>query len=403
MKILHTSDWHLGQKFIYYDRLEEHRKALDWLLKLIGTEQVDCLLVAGDIFDIGNPPNYARSLYYNFLRKLLVTTCRHIVITGGNHDSPTMLEAPKELLKEFSIHVVGNATGDIQDEIIELKDKKGKLEAVVAAVPFLRDKDIRASVSGEGGLERIERIKAGIFNHYQAAGEAVLKYKKQNIPIIAMGHLYATGAEATDKQDNIYIGDKQNIKAEQFPEVFDYVALGHIHRAQTVGGLGKVRYCGSIIQLSFSETKDDKGVNILHFKGKELEKNQAHLFPIFRRLKTITGSFENVQERLEALHTKYSDGLKSWVEVIVELEADIPNLDGQLREFTAKMHLELLKIRTNRQHKSLSIQTELEDLEEMNPLDVFRKKCESQEKPPENMEELEMTFRELLETMSNEQ
>jgi exonuclease SbcD len=403
MKILHTSDWHLGQKFIYYDRLEEHRMALEWLHQLIVDEQVDCLLVAGDIFDIGNPPNYARSLYYNFLRKLLLTTCRHIVITGGNHDSPAMLEAPKELLKEFSIHVVGNATGDIEDEIIELKDEKGKLECIVAAVPFLRDKDIRASVSGEGGLERIERIKQGIFNHYQAAGEAVEKYAKKKVPLIAMGHLYAMGAEATDKQDNIYIGDKQNIKAEQFPTVFDYVALGHIHRAQAVGGMGKIRYCGSIIPLSFSETKDDKGVNILHFKGKKLEKNQTHLFPIFRRLKTITGPLEEVQERLENLHKKYADGLKSWVEVIVEMDKNIPNLDGQLREFTKEMHLDLLKIRTNRQHQSLALQTEMEDLEEMNPLEVFRKKCESAGNPPDEMEELEMTFRELTESMSNEQ
>lgn len=402
MKILHTSDWHLGQKFIYYDRIEEHQQALDWLLKLIVKEQVDALLVAGDIFDIGNPPNYARSLYYNFLKKLLATTCRHIVITGGNHDSPTMLEAPKELLREFSIHVVGNSTGNIEDEIIELKNEKGELECVVAAVPFLRDKDIRASVSGESGLERVERIKEGIFNHYQKAGKAVEKYAKQNIPLIAMGHLYAMGAEASDKQDNIYIGDKQNIKGEQFPAVFDYVALGHIHRAQAIGKLAHIRYSGSIIPLSFSETKDEKGVNILIFKGKELVKNKPCLFPIFRRLKTITGSFENVQERLEALHSKYQDGLKSWVEVIVEMEEEIPNLDGQLRAFTANLHVELLKIRTNRQHRSLAIQTEIEDLEEMNPLDVFRKKCESQAKPPENMEELEMTFRELLETMNED-
>lgn len=401
MKILHTSDWHLGQKFIYYDRIEEHQQALSWLLELIIKEKVDCLLVAGDIFDIGNPPNYARSLYYNFLRKLLTTTCRHIVITGGNHDSPAMLEAPKELLKEFSIHVVGNSTGNIEDEIIELKNEKGQLEAVIAAVPFLRDKDIRASVSGESGLERVERIKAGIFNHYQKAGEAVEKYAKKKIPLIAMGHLYAMGAEASDKQDNIYIGDKQNIKAEQFPAVFDYVALGHIHRAQAVGGLGKVRYSGSIIPLSFSETKDEKGVNILHFKGKKLTKNQTHLFPIFRRLKTITGSLEYVQERLEALNEKYADGLKSWVEVIVEMDKNIPNLDGQLREFTKEMNLELLKIRTNRQHQSLAMQTELEDLEEMQPLDVFRKKCESAGNPPEEMEELVLTFREIFETLNS--
>ena len=398
MKILHTSDWHLGQKFIYYDRLEEHRLALDWLLELIVKENVEVLLVAGDIFDIGNPPNYARSLYYNFLRKLLATPCRQVVITAGNHDSPSMLEAPKELLKEFAIHIVGNATGNIQDEIIELKNDQQQLMAVVAAVPFLRDKDIRASVSGEGGLERIERIKEGIYNHYQEAGEAVLAYQDANVPIIAMGHLYAMGAEASDKQDNIYIGDKQNIKAEQFPAVFDYIALGHIHRAQDVGGMGKVRYSGSIIPLSFSETKDEKGVNILTFEARDLVQNQFYPSPVFRRLKTITGSLEYIQERLEALNSKYADGLKSWVEVIVDMDKNIPNLDGLLRDFTKDMHIELLKIRVNHLHRSLAVQTTMDNLEELTPLEVFRKKCASAGNLPDEMEELELTFRELIET-----
>ena len=402
MKILHTSDWHLGQKFIYNDRQDEHQLALDWLLDLIQKEEIDALLVAGDIFDVGNPPNYARSLYYNFLRNLLRTNCRHIVITGGNHDSPTMLEAPKELLKEFSIHVIGHATGNLEDEIIELKNEKGSIKAVVAAVPFLRDKDIRASVSGEGGLQRIERIKEGILNHYLELGKLVERYEKLDVPVIAMGHLFASGAEASDKQDNIYIGDTQNIKAEQFPKVFDYVALGHIHRAQAVGGQGRVRYCGSIIPLSFSEVKDDKGVNILSFKGRKIERNQAHLTPIFRRLKTITGSLEEVQERLKTLASKYQDGLRSWVEVIIETEELIPNLDGILRAFTVEMHLDLLKIRTNKKHFALDAQIEELDLEELTPLEVFRKKCNSAGNAPETIDALEITFRELLEGMNTE-
>jgi len=119
-------------------------------------------------------------------------------------------------------------------------------------------------------------------------------------------------------------------------------------------------------------------------------------------LKTITGTLEEVQERLENLNTKYAEGLPSWVEVIIEMDKTIPNIDGQLREFTAEMHLELLKIRTNRTHQSLSVQAEMEDLEEMNPLDVFRKKCESTGNPPEEMEELELTFRELVGSMEQD-
>ena len=129
MRVLHTSDWHLGQKFINYDRRAEHQLALDWLLATIEAQRIECLLVSGDIFDIGNPPNSARKLYYQFLRKVAETNCRHIVITAGNHDSPAMLDAPKELLELFSVHVVSRAsTEDVTKELIELKDKEGRLQ-----------------------------------------------------------------------------------------------------------------------------------------------------------------------------------------------------------------------------------------------------------------------------------
>ena len=117
MKIIHTSDWHLGQKFLYNDREAEHQMALDWLLDTITQNEVDGLVVAGDIFDIGNPPNYARRMYYRFLTQLIHTSCRHVLITGGNHDSPAMLNAPRELLQALNIHVVGAATENLEDEL----------------------------------------------------------------------------------------------------------------------------------------------------------------------------------------------------------------------------------------------------------------------------------------------
>ena len=150
MKILHTSDWHLGQRFLFNDREQEHQRALDWLADTIRTQEVDALIVAGDIFDINNPPNYARTMYYRFLTSLLGTSCRHIIITGGNHDSPSMLNAPRELLRLLNIHVVGAVGDALEEELVELKDSEGELELVVAAVPFLRDRDLRFSQAGEG-------------------------------------------------------------------------------------------------------------------------------------------------------------------------------------------------------------------------------------------------------------
>ncbi|MEK7257749.1 MAG: exonuclease SbcCD subunit D C-terminal domain-containing protein, partial [Bacteroidota bacterium] len=386
MKILHTSDWHLGQKFVSREREEEHQLALDWLATTIAEQGVEALIVAGDVFDIGNPPHHARAMYYGFLRKLRFTGCRHIVITGGNHDSPQMLNAPRELLQLLDMHVVGCASEDVCDEIIVLKNQAGEPECIVAAVPFLRDQDLRRAISGETGQERIERIKEGIFKHYQAAAEAVGKVwqqlsgkkKKLNVPVIATGHLYASWALASEKQENIYLGNLENIRAEQFQDVFDYVALGHIHRAQALGGLAHVRYSGSLIPLSFSETKDDKVVVLLDFDGKKLKEIKELPVPVFRRLKTIDGRLAEVQERLEAFDDRHKEGLPPWVETIVESDTIVPNLHGLLLDFTKDMHLELLRSKLNYTHRSLNEQVEETiELDELEPMEVFLKRCES--------------------------
>lgn len=397
MKILHTSDWHLGQKFISREREEEHALALDWLAQTIENQSVDILIVAGDVFDIGNPPSSSRALYYGFLKRLWKTNCRHIVITGGNHDSPQMLDAPRGVLALLNVHIVGKATEEVTDEIIVLKDEKGKPECVVAAVPFLRDQDLRRAVSGEGSGDRVEAIREGILAHYEALGKEAEKHKKRKVPIIATGHLCATGAKSSDKQENIYLGSRENIEASKFPKAFDYVALGHIHRAQAIGAFENIRYCGSLIPLSFSETKDDKSVTLLLFSKNKLEKTELLPVPKFRRLKTIEGTLEYVQERLEKLNADYAEGLPPWVEIIVESESLIPNLNQLLHDFAAGMNLEILKVKPKRSHYALNEQMPHEELDDLTPLEVFQKKLSSAGRPPEDAKQLEETFRELQE------
>ncbi len=404
MKILHTSDWHLGQKFLFFDREMEHRHALNWLLDLIEKEKIDVLIVAGDIFDIGNPPNYARKIYYQFLTKLQHTDCRHVIITGGNHDSPAMLNAPKELLEALDIHVIGAAPKNLEDEVIVLKNHAGKLEAIVAAVPFLRDRDLRTSLSGESALERVARIKEGIFRHYTQVAEIVSKYKDTDVPILATGHLYAKGAESSAKQDNIYIGNIENIDPDQFPKLFDYVALGHLHRNQIVGEMSHIRYSGSIIPLSFSEIQDKKAVNIIHFNNKKIEEIKVVSIPTFRELVTVKGDFERVQKKLDKLAVKYTENeLPAWVEIIIETEKLIPHIDNLLNDYTKDMNLELLKIRTNRQLYSLDSQSDELNLDDLDPVDVFKKKCESYGSPPDEMEEMLATFAELRNWMAEQE
>jgi exonuclease SbcD len=399
MKMLHTSDWHLGQKFLHNDREEEHSLALDWLLEVIAEESIDLLVVAGDIFDIGNPPNYARRLYYRFLTRLLQTSCRYVVITGGNHDSPSMLSAPRELLEVLNIWVIAAATGDPADEVIELRNDSGELEAVLAAVPFLRDADLKYSVAGETGYDRIARIREGIHSHYQTMAGLVEKYRDAEAPVIATGHLHVTGSETSGRQNNIYIGDIENIQVDQFPDVFDYIALGHIHRAQIMGSREHIRYSGSLIPLSFSETVDDKQVWIVEFEKNRIQSIQGRALPVFRRLKTIQGDLDTVRQRLRQFDEKGERQLAPWVEVIVDADEILPQLDNELRAFTADMQLEVLKIKINRRYQGLAEQVEEPDLETMDQLEVFQRKCESFGSTPEEMKELTETFRELQEWM----
>lgn len=403
MKFLHTSDWHLGQKFLSNDREEEHRRALHWLADTVETEQADALIVAGDVFDIGNPPHYARRLYYDFLTRMLKSSCRHIVITGGNHDSPSMLNAPRDLLRALNVHVVGAATGNIGDEIIELRDSTGRLEAVVAAVPFLRDGDLRASVTGEGGADRMEQIKKAILEHYRALAAACETHRNAGVPVIATGHLYATGAVASDKQDNIYIGNMDNIDAGQFPDVFSYVALGHIHRAQAVGGLKHVWYSGSLIPLSFSETKDDKAVLLVEFNGGQLAGAAPLPLPVFRRLKTIRGSIGEVEEGLRRFAAKAGRDATPWVEVIVDTDRVIPQLDVRLKEFTQGMDLEILKIRINRSAAPGEAMQSVIDLGALQPKEVFGQRCLQFAVSGEELKELEATFADLQEWMKTQE
>ncbi len=393
MKFLHTADWHLGQKFLSNDREEEHRLALLHLADLVEAQQADTLIIAGDVFDIGSPPHYARRLYYNFLHRMLNSSCRHVVIIGGNHDSPSMLDAPRELLRTLNVHVVGAATGNIEDEIIELKDATGRLEAVVAAVPFLRDGDLRSSVSGEIGADRIEHIKAAILEHYRQVATACERYRALGIPIIATGHLYAAGAVASDRQDNIYIGNMDNIDARAFPDVFTYVALGHLHRAQSVAGLAHVWYAGSLIPLSFSETRDEKAVLAIVFEGAVLQSVSPLPLPTFRRLKTIQGSMEEVKAALQRFAANTERLLKPWVEVILETDRYLPHADQQLHEFTRDMRLDLLKIRflnTSTDHLETLRQTI--DLGDLHPDEVFAECCRKNAVGEEDFKELQTTF-----------
>jgi len=192
MKILHTSDWHLGQSFMGKSRYEEHQQFLQWLHDVIVEEAVDLLLVSGDIFDTGTPPNYALESYYNFIRSLSDTSCKKVIITAGNHDSVATLKAPQQLLKALGVEVV---TGE--EEITPILFHEGeKLKGIFCAVPFLREGMVRKSVGGEGAREKEQRLQEGIEAYYRQITELAEEIcDGRDIPIIGMGHLTTPGSK----------------------------------------------------------------------------------------------------------------------------------------------------------------------------------------------------------------
>lgn len=390
-RVLHTADWHLGQKLLVHDRQEEHQQALTWLLATMQEKKVDLLVVAGDIFDIGSPPNYARKQYYRFLAQLIKTPCRHVVIIGGNHDSPSMLEAPAEVLGHLHIHVLGGAREQLEEEILELHHPEtGQLEAVVLAVPFLRDRDLRTHFQAESHEDRVGRIRQGILQHYQQLAD-ICQARNYQVPVIASGHLFAYGAETQEKQDNIYLGDTQNIKHSDFSEQFDYIALGHIHRLQNVGKDHRAWYSGSLLPLSFSETKDQKGVLLIDFEQK---KPAVEILPTpeWRRLKTITGSLSFIRKRLPQFDQEHqNDPFPPWVEVVVELTDWTPNVAEQIHTFTEDLRLEVIKIKianTQITKQTTMDLASLPSLEELQPTDVFLRRCRQMNVPEEQQEDL---------------
>lgn len=398
MRVLHTSDWHLGQKFINQTRDAEHAASLDWLLGVIHNKGVDVLVVAGDIFDVSNPPVSAEEQYYSFLTRLQKTACRHVVITGGNHDSPSKLNAPRGLLRALNVHVIGSTTDDLEEEIVELHSPTGEIQALIAAVPFLRDRDFKYTLPGETFNARIERIKSGIERHYESVARLAterLEKIARKVPVIAMGHLYARGAEAAPEQANIYIGNLENISADRFSEVFDYVALGHIHRAQEVGGRRNIRYSGSLIPLSFSEVEDVKSVVLADFdENNNLANIRDLAVPVFRRLLTIRGPLAVVEQALSDADDP-EELLPAWVEVIVESDTVQAGVDRHLREMAANLNLELLKIRNDVRYKPLEEVISVAALEDLSIDEVFKKRCENE--PEDVRESLMITFLELRE------
>ena len=374
MQILHTADWHLGQNFYERDRLDEQSHFLDFLLAEIEARRIDLLIIAGDIFDTANPPRAAEQLYYKFLTRLYALKHCEAVIVGGNHDSALHLDAPRSVLSHLKIHVVGGMPDDPQQTILRF-ERNGK-HLCIAAIPFLRDRDVRRAIEGESFDAMEARTKAGIVETYRHVAALSSLDAPTDEVRIATGHLTAVGGRLSDSERSIHIGNLGSISADQFPSEFDYIALGHLHSPQAVGDSEHIRYSGSPIPLSFSEGTD-KELRLLTITDDHSLSHSAIAIPLTRRLLSLDGSADTVLLAIEELAVS-DDELAPWIEVTLT-EGDIsPLINDQIREAAAAKSAVVLKV--GRQLKAAQLGSlpaeSTKAISEWEPLAVFEKRIE---------------------------
>ncbi|MBF0226178.1 MAG: exonuclease SbcCD subunit D C-terminal domain-containing protein [Desulfobacterales bacterium] len=380
MKLLHTSDWHLGQRLISKDRKNEHECFLKWISDYISQNPIDALIIAGDIFDSCNPPNYAFELYYNFLGSIFKTSPNTtVVVIGGNHDSPSSLEAPKQLLKLFNIHVTGGISSNIEDDIIMVKSKNDELLGIICAVPYLRERDIIAPVLGESYEIKNEVLIDAIKKHYEEIKNKAIELKNsissKKIPMIATGHLFTKGGSVSDGIRDIYVGSIGHIDSSIFPSEFDYLALGHLHKPQKTGNNGKIRYSGSPIPLSFGESKTPKQIIKIDFDNDASTPNIDKIdIPEFQKLKIIKGNFEEIENELKSINK----GDNIWIEVHANINGRINELRSMIGEYEKQLDIEVLAIKNiNPQSSRLEGSDKIQTLHQITSIEVFKRKLDS--------------------------
>ena len=401
LKLLHTSDWHIGRTLYGRKRYEEFEAFMSWLAETIQQNEIDALLVAGDVFDTSAPSNRAQELYYRFLCRVAASSCRHVVVVAGNHDSPSFLNAPKELLKALDVHVVGSSTSSPEDEVLVLCNEQDAPELIVCAVPYLRDRDIRVAEAGESVEDKERKLIEGIRTHY-AAVAALAEQKREelgvDIPIVGTGHLFTAGGQTVDGDGvrELYVGSLAHVTAGIFPACFNYLALGHLHVPQKVNGSETIRYSGSPLPMGFGEAKQQKSVCQVEFHSTAASVQLIDV-PIFQKLERVKGDWEGISNRIIELSATDSQG---WLEVIYDGTEVIGDLRERLEAAISGTQMEILRIKNNRIIERVLGQIhEEETLDDLNVNDVFERCLAVHDVPEEQRPELLRAYQETVSSL----
>ena len=399
IRILHTADWHLGQTFFGYDRTEEHEAFLDWLAGEILRQEIDALIIAGDVFDVSNPSAASQSIYYRFIYRVTAENPNlQIVIVAGNHDSAARLEAPLPLLQAMRTEVRGvvrkleGGVVDYDHLCVELKNRQGEVELLCMAVPFLRQGDYPV-VQTEGNP-----YSEGVRELYTQLLRKLWKRRKPNQAILAIGHLQATGSEIAEKDysERTVIGGLECVSPEAFPEQIAYTALGHIHKAQRVSGRENVRYAGSPIPMSFAEKHYHHGVVMVTFdEGCAVDIRRIECPKSIPLISVPSGEPELPEKILEMLGgLPETEGTAPYLEVKVLLEEPEPMLRQEIEDVLADKNYRLARIVSSYRTGAENVEKEETDwkkgLQEMSPLQIAQSAFEKiyQSEMPEDLVDL---------------
>jgi exonuclease SbcD len=393
MRILHTSDWHLGQHFYGKSRAAEHQQFLTWLLSQVQVHKIECVIVAGDIFDTGTPPSYAREMYFDFIVNMHEIKCQLIVL-GGNHDSVAMLGESKQLLRSLSTRVIPNATANFSEsddgdafneQVFYINNQRGEAQAVICAIPFLRPRDILKSQAGKTANDKSQSLQQAIKEHYQQLYQQAEKLSiidgNKTLPIIATGHLTTVGVTISESVRDIYIGTLEAFPANAFPNA-DYIALGHIHRAQKVAKTEHIRYCGSPIPLSFDEAKHIKRVLIVDFIKDKLDKVTELQIPSFQPImmvKTTLNDLSDLVTEQVKLLKELKEGQKVWLDIEIDSSEYLQDLNSRIEQLVSDLPVEILLVRRSKKSRQAMPNNQKKiTLNELSLTDVFNTRLDQE-------------------------
>ncbi|MDR0214505.1 MAG: exonuclease subunit SbcD [Comamonas sp.] len=379
MRLLHTSDWHLGQHFMGQSRQAEHQALIDWLLQQVQAHQVDAVLIAGDVFDTGAPASYARELYNQLIARLHQAGVG-LLILGGNHDSVSVLDESRDLLRHLGTQVIAS-TGAPQQHAVTLPLRAGQPGCIVCALPFIRPRDVQQSQAGQSAQDKQLALQAAIQGTYQQVYEAALALQQQlqatlgrKLPIIATGHLTTVGASSNESVREIYVGSLEAFPTNAFPPA-DYIALGHIHQPQKVGGLDHIRYSGSPIALGFDEARQTKQVLLVDLGENGLQAVESLPVPVFQALIALRCTLADLPDALKKIAADADPKRASWLDITIEEDDYLADLPARVQALAEGLPVQVLRIKRQRGNTAPQLQsTAMESLDELTPQDVFARR-----------------------------